>query len=122
MAQVQFKLWVEEDGRLLFGEGRLALLQAVLDSGSLAGAARELSMSYRAAWGRLKASEKRLGFSLLERGQEGRRAVHLTAKARRLMEQYRAMEREAQILADRYQEKWDQELGALRGQETRHAS
>ncbi|MCF8033618.1 MAG: LysR family transcriptional regulator [Desulfarculaceae bacterium] len=115
MARVRFKLWVEERYRVLFGGGRMALLQAVLDSGSLAGAARQMSMSYRAAWGCLRASEKRLGFSLLERGPEGCRAMRLTAKAQRLMEQCQAREQDGQRLAERYQEQWKRELGALRG-------
>jgi molybdate transport system regulatory protein len=55
------KLWVEKDGKVVFGGGRYQLLKAIEEQGSLAGAARALKMSYRAAWGRLKASEKRLG-------------------------------------------------------------
>ena len=115
MARVCCKVWVEESDRVLFGEGRLALLAAVAEQGSLAGAARELSMSYRAAWGRLRASEKRLGFSLLERSQGGRRAVRLTEQGKRLMRQYRAMEKEAERFAAKYAQQWDQELAELRG-------
>ncbi|MCB2226069.1 MAG: LysR family transcriptional regulator [Desulfarculaceae bacterium] len=117
MARVQFKLWVEEEGKVLFGEGRLALLQAVHEAGSLAGAARQMSMSYRAAWGRLRASESRLGFSLLERRGKGRREVRLTEQALKLMARHRAMEKEAERLAAKYQKQWDQELAALRGKE-----
>ncbi len=115
MAEVHFKVWVEENGRVLFGEGRLALLRAVADSGSLAGAARELSMSYRAAWGRLRASEKRLGFSLLERSEEGRRAVRLTKAAHRLIDKFQTLEAEAEAFAAEAEKHWDKELAALRG-------
>jgi molybdate transport system regulatory protein len=89
--RIHQKVWLEESGRVLFGEGRQQLLQAVEETGSLAGAARELNMSYRAAWGRLKASEERLGFALVERDQGGRRSMRLTQRARELMEAYRRL-------------------------------
>lgn len=40
------KVWLEdEEGNLVFGSGRLRILQAVRDTGSLYAAARELKMS-----------------------------------------------------------------------------
>jgi len=115
MVQVHFKVWIEEKGKVLFGEGRLDLLKAVAESGSLAGAARQLSMSYRAAWGRLRASEERLGFNLVERSEQGRRAVRLTEQGRRLMERYQALEEEAARFAAKAEKQWNKELAALRG-------
>lgn len=111
---IHFKLWIEEDDQVLFGEGRMALLRAVAESGSLAGAARALSMSYRAAWGRIKASEQRLGFALVERSDEGRRAVKLTAKALKLMKRYQVLEEKAQEFAKQYKRGWASELTRLR--------
>ena len=99
--EVCIKLWLEQDGQVLFGEGRLQLLEALDRTGSLAGAARELGMSYRAAWGRLRASEKRLGFALVERGEGGRRAMRLTPAARRLMTGYAQVLAEARDFAQR---------------------
>ena len=93
--QLRVKLWLEEEGKVLFGEGRQKLLQAVEEAGSLAGAARILNMSYRAAWGRLKASEERLGFSLVEKSGLGRHAMQLTPAARSLMERYQALQERA---------------------------
>jgi molybdate transport system regulatory protein len=91
--RIRQKVWLEEKGRVLFGEGRQELLEAMEQTGSLAGAARELNMSYRAAWGRLKASEKRLGFALVERDPGGRRSMRLTKRARSLMQAYRELTR-----------------------------
>ncbi len=115
MAKVQFKLWVEEDGKVLFGGGRLDLLKAVIQSGSLAAAAREMNMSYRAAWGRLRASEKRLGFPLVERGETGRREVQLTAQGLNLVSQFDELEQRAQVFADKAQEHWTKLVNELRG-------
>ena len=112
--KVHFKLWVEEKGRVLFGEGRLKLLSAIKDTGSLAGAARELEMSYRAAWGRLKASEERLGFDLVERSEKGRRAVRLTKKAERLLDKFADLQESGDQFAASVEKDWVKELAKLR--------
>jgi molybdate transport system regulatory protein len=111
---IHLKLWIEENGQVLFGEGRQALLRAVAQSGSLAAAARHMNMSYRAAWGRIKASEERLGFPLVERTPEGRRAVRLTAKAQRLMERYQDLENQAQRFVQKARKDLARELAGLR--------
>ena len=59
--KVKFKIWIEQDGNVAFAEGRRMLLEAVERLGSLNAAAKELGMSYRAAWGKIKATEKALG-------------------------------------------------------------
>ena len=74
---VKSKVWIEdENGRVVFGTGRLNILQAVSRHGSIHAAAQELQMSYRAVWGKIRATEKRLGQNLLDKktgGAEGRR-------------------------------------------------
>ena len=88
--KIHFKVWLEKDDHVLFGQGRRQLLQAIEDHGSLAQAAKMMNMSYRAAWGRLKASEDRLGFPLaekdIEQGKKG--GLHLTRKGKALLNKY----------------------------------
>ncbi len=57
---------------MVFGLGRLKILDAIDRLGSIQGAARELKMSYRAIWGRIKATEERLNRQLLIRNIGGR--------------------------------------------------
>lgn len=90
--RIRTKVWVEQNSRVLFGHGRLELLEAIIQTGSLAGAAKKLDMSYRAAWGRLKASETRLGFPLVEHAGQGRRQANLTPQALELLRQFHALE------------------------------
>ncbi len=69
---VKSKVWIEnENGQVIFGSGRLYILQAVSRHGSIHAAAQELQMSYRAVWGKIRATEKRLGYDLLERKTGG---------------------------------------------------
>lgn len=92
--RLNYKLWLEHDGKVLFGQGRQELLAAIAETGSLAGAAQKLSMSYRAAWGRLRASEERLGFPLVEHGPQGRRTTLLSTQGRALLKWYNQLEQD----------------------------
>ena len=66
-------LWLETPGGMLLGFGRAELLLRIQEAGSLNRAAKAMGMSYRAAWGRLKASEALVRAPLVEKasGQKG---------------------------------------------------
>jgi len=55
-------------------------------------------MSYRAAWGRLKASEDRMGIKLVEHTQG--RNMHLTPRAKDLLDRYDKIEREIESVIE----------------------
>ena len=90
LMKVKFKIWMEQDGSVAFAEGRRMLLEAVERLGSLNAAAKELGMSYRAAWGKIKATEKALGLKLLDvtTGGKGGGGAKLTHEARELVSSY----------------------------------
>lgn len=81
---VRLHLWLEAEDGVAFGMGRLLLLEAVERVGSLKGAAEELGMSYRAAWGKLKSTEEALGQKLLEKASSNRAGYQLTPLGREL--------------------------------------
>jgi len=70
---LRLHLWLEAPGGMLLGLGRAELLLRIQETGSLNRAAKAMGMSYRAAWGRLKASEAMTGEPLVEKsiGQRG---------------------------------------------------
>lgn len=83
------KIWIEVDGEVVFGGGRMALFEAIDRYGSIRQAAINLGMSYRAAWGKIKATEQRLGFELVEKHAGGSRSgAVLTSEARELLNLY----------------------------------
>ncbi len=95
MMQIKSKLWIEIDGKPVFGRGRRFLLEAIGRYGSINQAAKEINISYRKAWGYIKAMEERLGFKLIERqtgGKNGGGAV-LTDEAKKFLERYEELER-----------------------------
>ena len=90
--EIKFKVWFEKDGKVIFGSGRRELLRAVDMYNSLNAAAKHLNMSYRAAWGRIRASEERLGIKLIEPHPTGR-VLHLTTEARALLKKFDELDR-----------------------------
>ncbi len=86
----KIKLWLEKDGKPVFGDGRYELLSLIGDTGSINRAAKELKMSYRKAWGDVKLMEKRFGFKLVgtKTGGASGGGAELTEDARRLLEKY----------------------------------
>ncbi|HEX21566.1 MAG TPA: LysR family transcriptional regulator [Actinobacteria bacterium] len=88
--EAKLRLSIKKDGEHVYGDGRQALLLAVDKLGSLNKAAASLEMSYRAAWGKIKVSEERLGFKLLESkiGGVGGGGASLTHDARDLITKY----------------------------------
>jgi|SRR5919202_6578544 hypothetical protein len=63
--QPQAKLWIEIDGKIALSEWRVALLEAVEATGSLAKAAEHLGVPYRTASYKLREIEENLGVHLL---------------------------------------------------------
>jgi len=49
--EIKSKIWIEVDGQIMLGEGRVRLLKAIKETGSLTKAAKTLNMSYKKAWG-----------------------------------------------------------------------
>jgi molybdate transport system regulatory protein len=103
LMKVKFKIWMEQDGSVAFAEGRRMLLEAVDRLGSLNAAAKELGMSYRAAWGKIKATEKALGLKLLDvtTGGKGGGGAKLTDEARELVSLYNNYIQKMSLIAEK---------------------
>ncbi|MDR2018423.1 MAG: LysR family transcriptional regulator [Syntrophobacterales bacterium] len=91
--KIKHKIWLEANGKVIFGQGRTELLRAIDECRSLNAAAKKLNMSYRAAWGRLKASEERMGLKLAEKDASAG-GMRLTDDARQLLLSFEQLEGE----------------------------
>jgi molybdate transport system regulatory protein len=104
-AALRSKVWLERDGAVLLSEWRIALLEEVAATGSLAAAAERLGVPYRTAWQRVKEMEDRLGAPLLATASGGADGghSHLTPLAADLVARFRrATAGLADLLADRF--------------------
>ncbi|MGD0232399.1 MAG: LysR family transcriptional regulator [Syntrophorhabdales bacterium] len=90
------RLWLETEKGLLFGPGRADLLDGIERHGSLRKAAREFSISYRAAWGKIRRTEEILGFKLVYRSENLKEGYRLTDAGRKLKEGFDRWYREVQ--------------------------
>ncbi len=100
---IKSKIWIEDDkGKVVFGAGRLRILTAVEQHGSILAAAKVLGMSYRAVWGKIKATEDRLGQPLLTRKVGGSKGggSDLTPLGKNLVERFGHLQQMAESSAD----------------------
>lgn len=107
--EVRLGIRIREGGVHVYGDGRQALLERIDRLGSISAAAVDMGMSYRAAWGKIKATEAGLGHKLLERsvgGAKGGGAI-LTDEARQLMGAYSTFRDGLDLLVG---ERWQKSL------------
>ncbi len=88
---VRAKIWLTLGPRTLFGDGKAEILENVDRLGSLRQAASHMGMSYRYAWGLLRALEHSAGFAFLEHSGAGQRScLRLTPDGRKFVRAYRS--------------------------------
>jgi molybdate transport system regulatory protein len=97
---LRYEIWLESVGKdtVLNGEG-FSLLQEIEKTGSLTGAARNLEMSYRKAWGIMREVEQHLGFLLVDRRRGGAAGgrTNLSTEGIQLLRAYRSLHHETDI-------------------------
>jgi molybdate transport system regulatory protein len=98
LISLKSKIWIEANGSVFFGNGRAALFEAIEATGSIRQAASKLGMSYRTAWGKINATEKLIGFRLVERQAGGHQSgATLTPYAKNLLSSYQNFKKDAYL-------------------------
>ncbi len=100
---IKSKIWIVDEGaNVVFGSGRLRILDAIARHGSIHSAAPELGMSYRAVWGKIKATEARLGQKLVTTKAGGKKGggSELTPFAMSFLERFRELQEAVNLAAD----------------------
>jgi len=120
--QARVKVWLEVDGRYVFGFGLSQMLKAVEAAGSIKAGAASLGKSYRYVWGRIKKAERALGEPLVETRVGGKRADRssLTELARRLVSDYDALRgRMFEVVQHEFSSRFDTPTAPHRDEATR---
>ncbi len=96
------------------GPGKIALLEAIADSGSLSQAARDLGMSYRRAWLLIDSLNGIFSRTVARAttGGRGGGGMRLTPFGKSVIESYRKLERDVEKQAARRLHSLAQELAA----------
>jgi molybdate transport system regulatory protein len=85
------KVWVEKDGKLLMGWGRVTLLERIDELGSISAAARSMKLAYRNAWLWVEAMNRLADKPLVEKAIGGARGGHtrLTDEGRHIIAEFK---------------------------------
>jgi molybdate transport system regulatory protein len=94
MASISLKSrhWlVDENNKIIMGEGRQEIFENIEKTGSINKTAKIMKMSYKAVWGKIKATEEHMKTRLV--AADRREGSYLTPEGKTLLEQYRIMKK-----------------------------
>ncbi|WKB52688.1 winged helix-turn-helix domain-containing protein [Eleftheria terrae] len=97
-AELRLRIRVTRGEDIAIGPGKIALLEAIREHGSITLAARQIGMSYRRAWmllDEVNRSLRRPATTSAQGGQRGGGSV-LTAEGETVVRLYREIERQAE--------------------------
>jgi molybdate transport system regulatory protein len=88
---VRSKVWLEKDGKLFMGWGRVKLLEQIDKLGSISAAARSMKLAYRNAWLWVEAMNRLAPSPLVEKATGGAHGGYakLTDEGRKIIAEYR---------------------------------
>lgn len=100
-SRVQFRFRIYRDEDIAIGPGKVALLEAVAETGSISAAARQQGMSYKRAWGLIDQVNRSLNKPAVvtASGGSGGGGTVLTPVGQELVQRYRAVENAARVAA-----------------------
>ena len=103
LLEISGRLWLNRQGHGYLGAGRIALLERIGATGSIAQAARSMGMSYKTAWDAVEAMNNLADHPLVARtaGGKGGGGTHLTDYGNQVVAGYRLMEAEHRRFLDR---------------------
>ncbi len=87
------RVWLEKDGELYMGWGRVMLLERIDKFGSIAAAARSMKLGYRNAWLWIESANRLAPAPLVEKttGGVGGGHARLTEEGRKAIEHYKEL-------------------------------
>ena len=93
--EIKFRLWVFQGSEKFLGVGRIELMELIDETGSIAGAARRMKMSYRQAWQMVRDMNRQAGKPFVEKqlgGKSGGGAV-VTSAGQEAIRYFRSIEK-----------------------------
>jgi molybdate transport system regulatory protein len=100
-SKVQFRLRIYRDDSIAIGPGKIALLEAIAETGSISAAGRQLGMSYRRAWMLIDEMNRALSAPAVTTAAGGAHGggTALTPVGEQIVQHYRAIESTARVAA-----------------------
>jgi molybdopterin-guanine dinucleotide biosynthesis protein B len=89
---------VDHKNRIVMAEGRLALLEAIAETGSINQAAKLMKMSYKSAWSKIRTSETHLKTKIVHSDRS--QGTRLTSAGWELLQKYKKMKQQCLVRDD----------------------
>lgn len=85
--KIKSRIWIEFEDHVLLGEGRVQLLKAIDETGSLSQAAKSLNISYKKAWDLMDSVNKsaKKPLTITSTGGKGGGGAELTEYGKQLI-------------------------------------
>lgn len=103
---VKSKVWiVDEEDNLIFGDGKMKILELIEETGSIQEAAKKADMNYKKAWSHIKILQENIEDELVVTAK-GRTTggTRLTPKAKELVAVYKILKEEVKTFTkERYE-------------------
>jgi len=98
-SKVQFRLRIYRDDCIAIGPGKVELLEAIAETGSITAAAKHLGMSYRRAWMLIDEMNRSLAHPAVNTAAGGSHGggTALTSVGEAIVKHYRAVESAARV-------------------------
>ncbi|QHG90732.1 LysR family transcriptional regulator [Sulfurimonas sp. CVO] len=107
--KIDGRFWLTKDNESFLGAGRIELLKKIEKTGSINAAAKEMKMSYKAAWERINGMNNLADEPLIQRktGGKGGGGTTLTPYAHKLIETYNRLDELHRQFIERFAEAGD---------------
>jgi molybdate transport system regulatory protein len=91
---IETRIWIEKDGRPFLGSGRIKLLEAIEQEGSISKAAILMKMSYKKAWQLVKSMNTLSDEPIVDKETGGKNGggTKLTKKGKGLIQEFKKLE------------------------------
>ncbi len=81
---------VDEDGRIIIGEGRSEILENIEKTGSINLTAKIMKMSYKGVWSKIKATESTMKVKIVQSNRK--QGSTLTKEGKELLKNYKVLQ------------------------------
>ncbi len=100
--KIKSRIWIESENGVFLGEGRVDLLKAIKQTGSLSKAAHHLEMSYKKAWKLVDSINKTAKEPLVitSTGGKGGGGTHITTYGEKMIEEFDAINKRCWTFLD----------------------
>jgi molybdate transport system regulatory protein len=90
---------VDEHNNIIIGKGRMEILENIEKTGSMNQAAKQMKMSYKAVWSKIKATEKNLNAKIVHADRKN--GSRLSREGKELIKKYKLLLKECMASDDK---------------------